>query len=343
MAADAAHVAIPRRLWLAWEVQRRSETLAEYFGAEYVRLVLDLPRIVKYPILVLRTLWTIARRRPDIVYVQNPSIFLAALVCWMRPAFGYVVVMDRHSNFFFETRDSRSFKWRLFHAVSRYSNRHADLTIVTNDFLKSVVEQEGGSALVLQDRLPTMQATAQPQLKRPAGVFICTFSADEPVDTVIEAAALSKSAAHLYVTGRAKLTPSRRSLIERSAERVTLTGFLSEDAYKGLVASADFAIVLTTRDHTLVCGAYEALQCGKPVILSDTAALREYFREGTRFSELTPIALAAAIDDVVRNLSDYRQAAARQKQWMTADWSSRCDGLSARVDALLRKRRASVA
>ena len=63
---------------------------------------------------------------------------------------------------------------------------------------------------------------------------------------------------------------------------VTLTGFLSDEAYGGLVCGADVVMTLTTRDHTMLRGAYEAIYQGTPVIVSDWPLLREALRRGRR-------------------------------------------------------------
>lgn len=314
--------------WLAWEMQRRSETLASFVKADFHPMIVNLARPLRYPILAARTLAILMRKRPKLVYVQNPSIVLSALVCLLRPLFGYKVVMDRHSNFYVESRSSSSPKWRAFHALSRYSNRNADLTIVTNEPLKNVVAADGGRAYVLQDLLPDMTSSAEkPALQRPAAVFICTYSADEPVDEVIKAASMTTSGAHVYITGRPKLNAVTKDLLSSAGTGVTLTGFLSDADYKALIHSADLTVVLTSRENTLVCGAYESLACNKPVVLADTTALREYFTQGTVFCALSASAIARAIDESVQALPRLQEAAAKQKEWMTKDWLARYEGL----------------
>jgi glycosyltransferase involved in cell wall biosynthesis len=61
---------------------------------------------------------------------------------------------------------------------------------------------------------------------------------------------------------------------------------------------------LTTFQDCLVCGAYEAMTTGKPCVLSDTPALREYFTRGVVFTSHEPTAIARAVQDAY----DKRQA-----------------------------------
>ncbi len=161
--------------------------------------------------------------------------------------------------------------------VARWLQRNADLTIVTNEQLRSVVESNRGRAVVLPDMLP--EATpkgAYPVSGRFNLAYICTFSMDEPYHEVIKAAANLPKEVHIYITGRyhGKIDETK------VPENVKLLGFISDEKYWELLSSVDVIIDLTLRDNCLVCGAYEAVAIGKPLILSDTEALRTYFYKG---------------------------------------------------------------
>ena len=64
---------------------------------------------------------------------------------------------------------------------------------------------------------------------------------------------------------------------------------------------------LTTRENCLVCGAYEAMAAKKPVVLSDTTALREYFHKGAVFSGNHSVALAKSITDTLSDIESLNQ------------------------------------
>jgi glycosyltransferase involved in cell wall biosynthesis len=74
-----------------------------------------------------------------------------------------------------------------------------------------------------------------------------------------------------------------------------LTGFLPEAEYVELLRTADVIVDLTCMEDCLVCGAYEAVALEKPLVTSDTAALRDYFRLGTVYTKHDCQSLAAAI------------------------------------------------
>jgi glycosyltransferase involved in cell wall biosynthesis len=340
-AADVEELAALARppascIWLAWERQRRSETLARCVGAEYIPLTSGFSRPWKYCVLVMRTIAILLARRPEVLFVQNPSVVLAALVCAIQPVFRYRVVMDRHSNLKMHTRASRSIKWRMFHALSRYSNRKAHLTIVTNHEIERVVVADGGRVAILQDPLPDM--TTRHVWKRETDdllVFVvCTFSDDEPIEEVASALRHVRVPARLLISGKPKPSRELLTLIDEFKPRVALTGFLADAEYKALMHACDFVIVLTMAEGTLVCGAYEALECGKPLVLSDTRALREYFARGAAYCQPTAEHIARAIDEVASNLAKYKDEARAQREWMSADWAERFAAMRASLSRL---------
>ena len=66
---------------------------------------------------------------------------------------------------------------------------------------------------------------------------------------------------------------------------IILTGYLPDDEYIALLKSADVIIVLTSQDHTLTCGSYESIVLGKPMVLTDTEAIKNHFNKGSEQSK----------------------------------------------------------
>lgn len=320
----------PGPLWLTWEDHRRSRELAAAFDAVYRPLLSRRPYLWRALQLGLRSLRLIARTRPSCLFVQNPSIALTTLACALKPAFRYQLVVDRHSNFKLATLSSRSPEMRLFHLLSRWTVRKADLTIVTNDTLRKLVEEWGGRACVLPDRLPALEAPAPPRAtpgRSLTAVFVAGYGPDEPLPAVAEAARLLKGKASILVTGdyrRGGVDPSRWPALQ-------FTGFLSEQEYVKLLSDCDVVIALTREDLILNCAGYEAVALGKPLVLSDTPTLRAYFREAAHYVRDDPAALAAAIEAVGRD-PDGRSAQVRQlREVMAREWVMRFGEVRARL------------
>jgi glycosyltransferase involved in cell wall biosynthesis len=128
-------------------------------------------------------------------------------------------------------------------------------------------------------------------------VYICTFSPDEPVREVLEAAGLLDEGTRLYVTGSGGAWLEREGV--RPHRNAVLTGFLPEREYLRLLQAASAVMVLTRRKDCLLCGAYEAVAVGKPLIVSDTEALRTHFSRGTLYATNEPADIAAKINEAV--------------------------------------------
>jgi hypothetical protein len=310
------------RLWLTWERHRRSRELSAALGAELRELIFDGPWSVRALALSIASAAVLLGKRPRIVFVQNPSIILATVACLLRPVLGYRLIVDRHSNFFPETLAAPSFRFRVFHALSRFTIRRADLTIVTNDPLKELLESWGGRGFVLPDRLPDLPlAIPRPLDGERAIVFVCSHAFDEPLAEVLQAAARLAPGCRVYVTGDSRRSDPR--LVRGAPPNVTFTGFLSEGGYQSLLASADVVMGLTKIPDTLLCCAYEAVTLGKPLVLSNHAALVRYFRLGAIFTGHAPAEMAAAIMRALAEGARLRAESAALAPELRIDWEAR--------------------
>lgn len=321
------------RLWVTWEDHRRSRELANHFGARLRVLESPLPRPARYFVLSLRTLALLLVQRPRVVFCQNPSIVLAAWLVLWRPICRYRLVVDRHSNFKFETAGRPELKWRVFHALSRFTLRRADLTVVTNEPLRRLVDDAGGRGFVLQDKLPELRPSGvAPAARDRSVVFVCTFAEDEPVAEVLAAAARLGPDCRLLVTGnREKFERNFRLEIPAN---VTLTGFLPEQEYVDLVAGAGAVLVLTDTDLLLNCAAYEAVALGRPMVLSDTPTIRGYFRRGARYVALDPESIAAGIAGIFADHERYMEEVRLLRDELRIDWRGRAADLEARLGSV---------
>ncbi len=312
-----------RSVWITWEYQRRNRELADALGCPLYEWG-DIDAIPKgarkYATGGLRTLRLLLRRRPRIVFCQNPSLVLAWMLARLRPLFRYVLVVDAHNAGLFPL-EGRS---RALSRLAREVQARADLTLVSNEALAEVVQANGGRPFVLPDRLPTLPGAEVPPAASPGDprrvLFICSYAADEPYAAVFEAARILGPAYRFQVTGN----PDKVSL-DRAAlpPNVELTGFLPEQAYVALLRAADVAIDLTTRPDCLVCGAYEALSAGRPAVLSDTPALRAYFAGAAVFSGHAPAQLAAAVAEAAARGEEIAAGLPALRERLRADWEGR--------------------
>jgi glycosyltransferase involved in cell wall biosynthesis len=259
----------------------------------------------------------VARGAPAVLVVQCPSIVLGLLAVALKPLFGYSLVVDCHN----EAVTPFIVSSKLYARLLRLVHRAADLCIVTNPNLTPVIEASGGRAFVLPDKLPDLSAPPSPAAAATTVVFICTYASDEPYLEVIEAARALDPSVTVYITGRYRGQPPA------VPTNVRLTGFLPEEEYVGLLASADVIVDLTAMEDCLVCGAYEAVALGRPLVTSDTAALREYFRRGTIYTRHDSASLAAAITSALASRDRLTTEMRALKPDLIAAWTEQRDSL----------------
>jgi len=85
-----------------------------------------------------------------------------------------------------------------------------------------------------------------------------------------------------------------------------------------LLTNASITVCLTVRSATMQLGAWEAVSLGCPVIVSDHAVLRRYFRQGAEFADNDPVSLAECIRVVKANYNAYIASAASMATRMRA-------------------------
>jgi glycosyltransferase involved in cell wall biosynthesis len=316
-------------IWLTWEVQRRNRSASAALGARLFELNDPQQGIRRYARSVLRTFSILRRTRPRIVFAQNPSLILAALVTTYGRLTRTPVVIDAHNAGVFPF-DGRK---RWANLLARTVMRHASLTLVSNDRLAAYVERQGGSPFVLPDPLPELHAGRNEIEMNGAFnvLFVCTWADDEPYGEVLQAAAQLPDDVRILVTGASK---GRERRFGPLPANVTLTGFVDEEQFVGLLCEADLVMDLTTREDCLVCGAYEAVAAGTPMLLSDTRALRSYFHRGALYTDNTRDDIANKIVQAQGQRDELRAGVRALERELRSHWAQRHHALIARLREL---------
>jgi len=256
----------------------RSQVFAREFGISELHFIYAtlkrglLYAPFKYAYQAVQTVLLLLRKKPRIVFVQSPpslAVLLVSLYCALT---GSRYLIDAHSAAFLPF-------WTYPKWLHRLLARRAVTTIVTNEHFQQEINHWGGHAFVLRDIPTTFPRLESYPLNGSFNVVVInTFSPDEPLKEVLEAAS-GLDDFQFYVTGRDR--DGSQELKAGAPGNVHFTGFLPNDQYYALLATSQVVLCLTTRDHTMQRGACEALWLGKPLITSDWPLLREYFHKGT--------------------------------------------------------------
>lgn len=323
-------MALTERIWIAWEHQRRSKELAKALDCSLYIFADSGP--LRYPKSIGKTLRLLLKERPRVVFVQNPSMVLAALVCLFKCLDrSLYVVVDRHTTFCLNRQRRFSLFDLVFFLLNGYTLKKSDLTIVTNRFLADIVEKKGGRPFILPDRLPMLdqQVTVDGLGSAFNVLLISSYADDEPIEEVFAAmAALREQDVHLYITGNDRKLPT--ATLRRKPENVTLTGFITDDDFNGYLNAVDCSMILTSADHCMLCGCYESVSVGKPFITSDKEVLKDYFA-GATFVDNTAASIRSGILSMIDNYAANSQKVVAMKHAIATQWDEVFAGLSQRI------------
>jgi glycosyltransferase involved in cell wall biosynthesis len=317
-------------VFLTWVDHRRTTEIAQHLGM--TRMALTSPRrgFARYLTLAGRTIEALRRARPRLVMVQSPSLVLSLLALALRPFLRYALVVDAHN----EAVEPYLHPGALIRMLTYLVLRRAELVVVSNPALVSRVEARGGRALSLPDRIPTAPAHAA-AARDAAGfqvVVISTFADDEPIESVIESARTAADGVRYAITGNPARLPAR--VRDALPANVRLTGFLPEEEYWSLLAASDVIMDLTTMDDCLVCGAYEGMAVGNPLVLSGNRASVELFHDAALFTDNSVASLASVVRDARGQYAALRARMPAARERIDRLWNACAATLVARLQQL---------
>ncbi len=307
-----------KTVFLSWEnYNRRSDLIAQQLNAKMINIhygqrgnLLQAP--LRYLIQAQRSWQALRSEQPYVVFVQNPPIFVVALVYAYARRFGTRFAIDSHTSTFTAP------KWRWSLGLHRVFSAAAVTTIVTNRHLQDLVAGWGCPAMVLgftPGHYP--QGEPFPFDGQFHAVVPSSFEWDEPLDVLFSAATQLPDIT-FYVTGDYRRAPAH--LLAQKPSNCHLTGYLPYEQYIGLLRGADVIVDLVTRDHTLLLGAFEAVSLGVPLIISDWPVLREYFARGAIHTPNTVEGIRAAVREAQANLAQLKRDVLLLRDELDREW-----------------------
>lgn len=315
-------------LFLVWgppSHARRSMVLARALGIANLHCVHATTRRglwiapIKYGYQTLATFWLLLRSAPELIFVQSPpsfAVWCVYLYCWMT---GARYLVDAHSDAL------QSWYWTRPAWVRNLWARGAIATLVTNEHFQQTVEAWGGRAFILRDIPTEFEKDERYPVQGDFTVAVVnTFSRDEPIGQVVEAAAQLPDV-QFYVTGKTERALPR--LLETAPENVHFTGYLPDRSYYALLNTSHAVMCLTTRNHTMQRGACEALSLGKPIITSDWPLLRTYFHKGTVHVANTGSSIGAGVRSLMGAYDAYQIGIRDLQKQQQREWQQKIEAL----------------
>lgn len=302
-----------RGIWITWEKQRRNKGISSALGFDLCEIISTKNRLLRYIECLLESYKTIIRSETEIIAVQNPSIVLALFAILLRNFNNYYLIIDSHNAGIFPLEGRIYFLNR----IAAFIQKKANLTLVTNRELKNIVMQNKGNPFVLPDKIPDYRKIGNFRFEKGRRiVFICTFNEDEPYKEVFKAAANLPEDIIIYVTGNYQNKVNREII----PGNIRLLGYITDSKFWALLAGAEIVIDLTTREHCLVCGAYEGISLNKPLILSDTQATKEFFSKGCVYVKSNAEDIKMGVLNSIERLNSLTEEIRFLKETMEIDW-----------------------
>ena len=84
-------------------------------------------------------------------------------------------------------------------------------------------------------------------------------------------------------------------------------------------------------DNCLVCGAYEGVAVGRPLVLSDNAATRSLFRRGAVYVKSDTDSISRGIGALIEDLPQYKVEIAKLKAELHSEWILQADRFKAQL------------
>jgi len=284
---------------------RRSKEIAAVAGVDPVFIRSDQKLLpLRYLAQWRATSQALKAAAPSVIVVMQPPPFAVFSVLRYARKHQATVVGDLHSGVFFDPKWS----W-LAPRVLGILRKHGG-AIVPNSELAERSRAAGVTTFVCHGLITPIER-AEPPAERFVLVPL-TYSRDEPVEAVLEAARLAPDV-NWVLTGKAPA-----AVRESAPSNLRFCGFVSVEEYRRLRLEASAIIALTTQPSTMQSAGYEAVSSATPLVTVPFAVLKDYYGES-----------AVYVDNSARQIAD----AAVQVLSDEAHWSARMQELRDQVVA----------
>jgi hypothetical protein len=323
-------------VWISWEKQRRSITLASLLCADYLELNYESNQAwLRYIKSMLISLIKIVGNRSSIIIVQNPSMILAVIATMLGKMLNIRIIVDRHTDRYI-LKSGSNFFYRIFLPLSDFTIKSSNITIVTNKELVDAVKNLNGTPFVLPDPFPDIRGFVKVdnlahKTSKISCLVVASWFEDEPLEQIFEAARLLPNI-KIFVSGLPKKEYS--GLINTKPDNIHITNYLSDADFYTLMYQCDFVVAITTDSATLVCGGYEAITLSKPLLTGNSISLRNYFDDSAIYTDSSVEDIVKCMKLIVSNLDLLRDNALKLYKERSRQWEVHINSFKSELEAL---------
>ena len=320
------------RIFISWTAPAsRTDLLVDTFKAEsyHVSYFLKndlLYKLIRYVFATFETIYLLFNKKPKIVFLINQPVFLPMVVyiCSRLRKFHYVI--DSHSGLF----NKRI--WSFFIPIMKIIYRHSCLNIAHNNHDADIYKSWGVKTMVLGTEFYSDINSKNVDLATTKNIVVIgIFAPDEPIPEILQAAP-DLPDVNFYITG--PIDNAKKRGIIKWPKNVTLTDFLPRENFLGLVKSSDAAMILVETDNTMQRGAWEAMACGTPLIISDWEILRDTFPRGAIYVDNSKSSIIDGVRAFFDNIEQLKMEIINLRDEKGSLWNSEVDNVMYFIDSL---------
>lgn len=269
-------------IWITWHYAARSRSLAKEFGLTIHELQITFNTFFRHFFSSFWTLWILLKERPNIVFIQYSFLLLIQVAFYKKMSPGKIqIIADCHTKAL--RRKKEGFLDSFFSYLKKKSFTLVDFSIVSNAGMESDIKKLHSKYFFIPDKIPDIVANIQKELNdRKYCVYVSSLAVDEPFNEIFDVAnSLQKDGISLFWSGK---KPKQELLTSKETSNIIFTGYLEFSDYYDLIKNADCILALTTEEDCLQSAAYEALAVETPMVVSDTNALRKFFKTSALYT-----------------------------------------------------------
>ena len=277
-------------LVLSWNDSGRTRDLCAALDAQPAVREIGGPAWFRHAASLFWTIGVLVRQRPNAVLFQNSFLLALLLAVYKTLHPGRVVlVADCHTKSL--RRQMNGALGGVFKALKSWSLGQCQALVIATPTLGTEAARYAPPVLVIPDLLPTLPVGTSPDAQpapersgqRPDVLVVGSFAVDEPLEEIIAAAGLAPDLDFAF-TGKPTAVIAARPM----PGNVRLLGFLPDDAFAARLGSAAVILALTRDQDCFMRSACEALSAHRPLVTSDTPALRHFLADAAVFVKPEP-------------------------------------------------------
>lgn len=310
-----------KKYWITWNNSQRSRSLAALLGYDLHCLDIDAPAFIRHAACGFWTITFLLRARPKQISIQYSFALLLILHGYktLHPGKVYIAC-DCHTKAL--RRSVRGAVGKVFWSLKRSSFTSVNIALISNEGLASEIRKLTSHYLTLPDPLPSMDTEFPQSVDHEFVLFVCSFAVDEPWDVMFKAAAKLGDVQFLC-TGKVPKDLDTSQV----PDNLNLVGYVGNEEYTLLMHTTSCVIALTTEPECLQCAAYEALSCGKPMVLSGSDAMKKHFGGAAVYVENSCHSIAEGILSALNEPETMSRARVEVKSALNTNFLRQSDTL----------------